>query len=167
MTIEKAMQRIVWRVSNGNYTPNQNDVEAVTALSEWINRQKTEEIQKNRIFAKMYVYCFINELQFYQDIKFAQKKLHEILKTPVVELYENFKNKYNAVELNNFKKSLGFSNLHPLATSKEQSQKEADLIKENHEVIQKYVLGIWTTEKIQNGLNNQISEAINNYKNLN
>lgn len=167
MTIEKAMQRIVWRVSNGNHTPNQNDVEAVTIVAEWINRQKTQEIQQNRLFAKMYVYCFIHELQFYQDLKFAQKKLHEILKTPVIDLYGQFKDKLNFVEYNSLLKSLGFSNLHTLLTKKEQEQKEAVLTQENKEVIQKYLFGIWTPEKIETGLNNQISEAINHYKNLN
>lgn len=167
MTIEKAMQRIVWRVSNGTYTPNQNDIEAVTEVAEWINRQKTNEIQNNRLFAKTYVYCFINELQFYQDIKFAQKKLHEILKTPLPNLYENFKDRFNLVELNNIKNSFGFSNLHPLEISKEQKEKEAQILNDNFDLIQKYVFGIWTSEKIEKGLNSQISEAINNYKNLN
>ena len=167
MTIEKAMQRIVWRVSNGTHTPNQNDVEAVTIVAEWINRQKTQEVQQNRLFAKMYVYSFVNELQFYQNLKFAQKRLHEILKTPLIQLYNDFKNKLNEVELNNLKKSFGFCNLHPLAMTEEQTQKDADLLKENSEVIQKYLFGIWTAEKIENGLNSQISEAINQYKNLN
>jgi len=167
MTIEKAMQRIVWRVSNGTYTPNQNDVDAVTEVAEWINRQKTQEVQQNRLFAKMYVYCFINELQFYQNIKFAQKKLHEILKTPLIQLYDQFKERLNLVELNNIKLSFGFTNLHPLIVSEEQKDKEAQLMKENSEVMQKYLFGIWTPEKIENGLNNQISEAINHYKNLN
>jgi hypothetical protein len=167
MTIEKAMQRIVWRVSNGTHTPNQNDVDAVTIVAEWINRQKTQEVQNNRLFAKMYTYCFINELQFYQDIKFAQKKLHEILKTPLIQLYNDFKDRFNLIELNNLKNSLGFSNLHPLIIPEEQKDKEAQILKDNSEVIQKYVLGIWTSEKIEKGLNSQISEAINHYKNLN
>ena len=167
MTIEKAMQRIVWRVSNGNHTPNQNDVEAVTIVAEWINRQKAQEVQQNRLFAKMYVYCFVNELQFYQNIKFAQKKLHEICQTPLIQLYNDFKNKFNEIELLTLKKSLGFCSLHPLTMTNEQNQKDADLINENSEVIQKYIFGIWTAEKIENGLNNQISEAINHYKNLN
>jgi hypothetical protein len=51
--------------------------------------------------------------------------------------------------------------------TEEQTQKDADLLKENSEVIQKYLFGIWTAEKIENGLNSQISEAINQYKNLN
>jgi len=167
MTIEKAMQRIVWRVSNGNYTPNQNDVDAVTIVAEWINRQKTQEIQQNRLFAKMYVYSFINELEFYKDIKFAQIKINETLKTPLIQLYNNFKDRLNAVELINKKKSIGFSNLHPFKITEEQKQKERDLIKENFEDVQKYILGVWTSEKIEKGLNNQITEAINQYKNLN
>lgn len=167
MTIEKAMQRIVWRVSNGTHTPNQNDVEAVTIVAEWINRQKTQEVQQNRLFAKMYVYCFVNELQFYQNLKFAQKRLHEILKTPLIQLYNDFKNKLNDVELNNAQISFGFSNLHPLEMTETQKQKDDDLLKENAEVMQKYLFGIWTSEKIENGLNSQISEAINSYKNLN
>jgi hypothetical protein len=167
MTIEKAMQRIVWRVSNGTHTPNQNDVEAVTIVAEWINRQKTQEIQQNRLFAKMYVYNFVNELQFYQNLKLAQKRLHEILKTPLIQLYNDFKYKLNLIELNNAKINFGFCNLHPLEMTEAEKQKEADLINENTEAMQSYVFGIWTAEKIENGLNSQISEAINQYKNLN
>jgi hypothetical protein len=167
MTIEKAMQRIVWRVSNGTHTPNQNDIEAVTIVAEWINRQKAQEIQQNRIFAKMYVYCFINELQFYQNLKFAQKKLHEILKTPLIQLYEKFKDKLNNVEYNSLTKSLGLCNLHPLVMTQEQKDKEAVLTKDNFEDIQNHLLGIWTSEKVEKGLTNIISEAINHYKNLN
>ena len=167
MTIEKAMQRIVWRVSNGTHTPNQNDVEAVTIVAEWINRQKTHEVQQNRLFAKMYAYCFVNELQFYQNLKLAQKRLHEILKTPLIQLYNDFKEKLNLVELNNAQISFGFSNLHPLEMTETKKQKDDDLLKENTEVMQKYLFGIWTSEKIENGLNSQISEAINQYKNLN
>jgi hypothetical protein len=167
MTIEKAMQRIVWRVSNGQHTPNQNDVEAVTVVAEWINRQKTQELQQNKIFAKMYVYCFINELQFYQGLKFAQKKLHEILQTPLSQLYNTFAERLNLIELNNLKKEIGLSEAHPLTMTENEIEKEAVLIKENAEAIQIHVLGVWTPEKIEKGLNNQISEAINKYKNLN
>ena len=167
MTIEKAMQRIVWRVSNGTHTPNQNDVEAVTVVAEWINRQKAQELQQNRLFAKMYVYSFVNELQFYQNLKLAQKRLHEILKTPLIQLYNDFKEKLNLVELNNATINFGFSKLHPLEMTETEKQKEVDLINENNKAMQSYILGIWSAEKIEKGLNSQISEAINHYKNLN
>ena len=167
MTIEKAMQRIVWRVSNGAHTPNQNDVEAVTVVAEWINRQKAQEIQQNKIFAKMYVYCFINELQFYQNLKLAQKKLHEILQTPLTQLYTNFTDRLNLIELNRLKKEIGLNEAHPLTLTEDEKEKDADLIKENAEAIQMHIFGIWTPEKTEKGLNNQISEAINKYKNLN
>jgi len=167
MTIEKAMQRIVWRVSNGTHTPNQNDVEAVKIVAEWINRQKEQEIQQNRLFAKMYVYNFIWELEFYKDIKYAQRKMHEICKTPLTKLYDDFKNKFNSIEYNSLLKCLNFCTLPEITITKEQKQKNAVLTIENSEVIKEHIKGIYTTETIRKGLNNQISEAINHYKNLN
>ena len=46
-TIERAMEQFAYRLQNGRYEPNQNDVDAFKFVAEWINREKAKEINQN------------------------------------------------------------------------------------------------------------------------
>lgn len=168
MTIEKAFNRLIWRYRTENndyvqYKPNANDVEALKFIAEWVNREKEIDIQENTIFAKMYVYCFIHELEFYKDIKFAQRKLHEVLHIPLPELYKRFLKQLNEFELNQFMKSKA---LDKNWISPEKLQDQGRTTEENAENLKNLFIGKWSKEQVDRSLNNQISEAINKYKNL-
>lgn len=52
------------------------------------NREKEKNKQENILFAKLFCYVFIQEIQHYKDIKFAQKSMHEILNLPLELHYE-------------------------------------------------------------------------------
>lgn len=166
MTIEKAMQRLFWRMGNGSFSPNQNDLEALTEVAKWINREKQREIQENTIFAKLYVYCFIYEIEFYKNIDLAQKRIHEILKQPITSRYNEFLKTLNNYELDVFRKSIGLKDKHPLERSPEEDLEQDAIILNNKDNLEKYFLGVWDYSEISENLNNQITEAINNYKNL-
>lgn len=166
MTIEKAFQRLSWRFSSGQFTPNQNDVDALKFLAEWVNREKESELQQHSIFAKMYVYSFIHELAFYKDLEFAQKKLHEILNQPLRDRYDEFTQRLNALENEKYQKSIGIKQTHPALISDDDRAKEMEIIRQNQQDVAKYLIGIWSAEKVDQSLNNQITEAINRYKNL-
>jgi hypothetical protein len=167
MNIEKAMQRIIWRLSNGTYTPNQNDVEAVTFLAEWINREKEKTIKENYIFAKLYVNQFIQEIEFYRDIKFAQRNLNEMLQKPIISFYENFHDRLNFLELMKYSKKIGLNEKHPAFLNIEEIDADRQILKENEKTYIEYANGIWNYQTVEKSLNNQITEAINRYKNLN
>lgn len=166
MTTDKAFDRLKWRMTNGQFVPNENDLTALKTLGEWINREKQKEVQQNTIFAKMYVYCFIHELHFYKDLKFAQKKLHEVLKLSLVEQYQNFSTNLNQMEYEKFLHSIGITSDHPFLTAETQRKEEENIISENQVQIQRFLKGIWEPEKVFTSLDNQVSEAINHYKNL-
>lgn len=166
MTLEACIQRMFWRLGNGNFTPNKNDVDAMIKITEWINREKEQSLQNNRLFAKIYVYCFMHEIQFYKDIDFAQKKMHEVLQQDIERHYDLFSKRLNELKLNAYKKKLGLSVKHPELLSEEEKQKEEELISANQEELAKYFVGIYSDDKVYKSLNNQITEAINNYKNL-
>jgi len=165
MTLESAVQRIFWRLGNGQFTPNQKDIDSMKEIAEWINRQKQIDLDNNKLFAKIYVYCFMHEIQFYKDINFAQKKMHELLNQDIEEHYDLFSKRLNELKLDLYKKSIGLSIKHPQLLSDEEKIKDQHIIKANGNELSKYFIGIYSEDKIYKSLNNQITEAINNYRN--
>jgi len=164
MTIEKSLQRLHWRISKGNFTPNENDIEAVNFLVDWVNQQKTKELQENRLFAKLYIVHFGELLTHFQDIDFAQNELHKILSDPLTNHIEWFRMKLNQHISNQFHKSIGLSEKPYYFLSDEEAQQEEILLKENAaEFLEN--LNKWPIEKVTKSLENQLTEAINKFKN--
>ena len=164
-TIERAMDQFSYRLQNGRYEPNQNDVDAFKFVAEWINREKEKEIKQNVLFAKLFCHVFAQEVKFYDgDFKFAQKKIHEYLKHPIEFYYDNFLKEINDVAMNKFIKSIGISK-HLLLDSSEKQKNENKILEENSEQIEKYFNGAFEEDKVYRSLNNTISEFINLYKN--
>jgi len=159
-TIEKAINRLFWRFQNGKFEPNVNDIAALTFLAEWVNREKKKELVENTIFGKIYTYCFMREIEVTKDLKHSQQTLNELLKIPLELQYETFRRNLNHIECNKFRKSIG------LCDFMENREEEQKLINENKEDVEKYFKGIWSFDQIKQALNNQITEAINRYKNL-
>lgn len=173
--IEKAIERLKWRFTNENVKPNESkitinnlDIKAVEFLNEWVNQQKKETLKENILFAKLYCYALSNELEFYKDVKFANRKLQEELKKPILNHYEKINDDLNRLNLNNYLKSIGIKtdHLERCLMSNEENEKEAVLTKENNKTIQKYIKGIILKENTFKSINNTISECINKYKNL-
>jgi hypothetical protein len=166
MTIEKNVERMFWRLSNGNFTPNQNDLKAMTEIVEWINREKEKTVKDNYMFAKLYCNQFIQEIEFYKDIDFAQRSLHELLQKPIIEHYDKFHERLNFVELMKYSKSIGLSDKHPAFLTEDERENDKRILKEHEAKYIQYSKGIWEYDKVQKSLNNQLTEAINRYKNL-
>ena len=57
----KAINRLAYTISNGN-KPNTSDVEALNQLIDYVNKEKERELNNNRLFAKLYVNVFKNDL---------------------------------------------------------------------------------------------------------
>jgi len=57
----KAINRLAYTISNGN-KPNASDVEALNQLIDYVNKEKQRELNNNRLFAKLYVNVFKNDL---------------------------------------------------------------------------------------------------------
>lgn len=164
MTIEKSINRLIWRFGERkSFVPNENDIEALKFLVNWVENQKSEAIQDNTIFAKMYVYCFIHELAFYKDVSFAQKKLHETLLSPLSDQYKAFKDKINELELEKYMREYG---LDKDFINKEKILEQKNTITKVQEQLKKLVIGKWSKEQIDRSLNNQVTESINKYKKL-
>lgn len=62
-----------WRFKNENVKINESkivinelDQKAVDFLTDWIERQKIESLQQNMLFAKLFTYSLLNEIEFLQ-----------------------------------------------------------------------------------------------------
>lgn len=176
MNIEKAINRLQWRFKNENVkineskiTINTQDVDAIDFLINWVNNQKKESLKENLLFAKIYAYALSNEIEFYKDIQFSNRKLQEELRKPIEIHYNKIAEDLNRLELNKFLKSKGIITDHLENMLLKQNQQEAQylLIKENKKEIEKYVLGVFDVKNVYKSLNNTITECLNKYKNTN
>jgi hypothetical protein len=171
--IEKAINRLQWRFKNENVKVgeskiiiNELDQKAVDFLIEWINNQKLENLNQNLLFAKLYTYSLINEIEFYKDIEFANKKINEVCETDIQQLYNEVYRKLNNLEYLKFCKEKGIitDHIEKMTLNKEQEQKQKDLIKQNESKLKLILKGLWSKEKTYKSLNNTISETINKFK---
>lgn len=92
--IEKAIQRIAWRfTTDKSFKPNENDIDSVNCLIDWINRQTSETIKNNQLFAKLYIYHLNQSIRYFQTTVFEdipQKDLSKLLDLPLKNFYIAF-----------------------------------------------------------------------------
>jgi hypothetical protein len=167
MNIAKAINRLVWRMSNQKFTPNENDKEAVNFLVDWISKEKQETKDKNTLFNKMFVYALYREMQYWKEVHQSQRVLQEQLEKPLEWHYNRFHELLNTLELESFKKEIGYCNLHPQLRTEEQEKTNIELLKTHKEKFtslqeNKYI----SEDEVFMSLNNLLTEVINKYKNL-
>lgn len=171
--IQKALNRITWRFKNpqikineSKITINEEDINAIDFLINWIEQQKKETIKENILFAKIFCYAFKNELIYYNgDPKHSQKKIIEILTLPIEHHYDEIHKILNMFELYNYSKEVGISQKHPLLKTEEEIKIDLDIFKSKDPMMLKKILGYWTEKSVYKALNNQITECINRFKN--
>lgn len=165
-TLEDNIQRMFWRLANGKFEPNQKDVTAMKQIVEWINREKEYSVKHNQLLAKVYTRLFWIELNHHKDIELAQLSLCWFLESSLDSIYEEFTDNLNDLEFQLFCKEIGLDlESHPLLDSKEKKERELQIIIENEKRYLELVGGRWSVEKVTKSLNNQISNAINLFKN--
>jgi hypothetical protein len=158
MTIEKSFDWLFKRFQTPNtIKPCKFDFDCLTFLAEWCNREKENNIQENVLFAKLFCYVFIQEIQHYKDIEFAQKSMKDILTLDLHSHYQLFTQKLNDVEFNKYLISIGID-------PEKRFFDDSDKLKE----AEKYFESVnkWSEEQVEKSLNAQITETINRYQNL-
>jgi len=170
----KNIQRLSWRFSGGkSFEPNANDISALNEIITWINREKEERIKHNRHFAKIIVYCYINELNFYKDNAFSERKIQEVLSKPLEYWYDKFSKEMNRKEFNDTVALLGIEDqweknkneagVFDIEMVRKDAKSNLDLIKENEEKLIKSLNGAWGIEEITSKLNFFITELLNEH----
>jgi DNA integrity scanning protein DisA with diadenylate cyclase activity len=158
MTIEKAFEWLFKRFKTQTIKPCTFDIDCLKFLAEWANREKEKNKQENILFAKLFCYVFIQEIQHFKDINFAQKSMHDILNLPLELHYQKFAQKLNDFEFNQYLKSIGINSEAILFSENEADKEKLKNAKYFFENLNK-----WDLEKVTKSLNNQITESINRY----
>lgn len=164
--IKKHVDRLYWRFSNGKFTPNQNDVEALNNIVDFTNDCLSLELDQNKPYQKLYIHLLGVYFNHYKNIHTAQGKVHEVLGLHIDYQYQKFAEDFNREELSQFLESIGVDvEKHPLAKAKEQDVKELEAVKENKDKWLKFLDGQWDYKKIKQSLNTQLVSAYNQFKN--
>lgn len=151
MNIEKSFEWLFKRFQCQNIKPCQFDLDCLTFLAEWVNREKKKELLENELFAKLYCHVFIQEINFYKDFKFAQKSMNDILRIPIDAHYNIFTERLNNFERDQYLNSIGINDT------------EFCDEKVNIEELTKHIEK-WKEEQVYKSLNNQITESLNRFK---
>jgi len=80
MTIDKAINRIKWRIENGGWKSNETDVSAFNRIVDFVLEKKETQLQVNTLFTKVFIMLWINNLE-----KFDTELTDEIV---LKELYK-------------------------------------------------------------------------------
>jgi len=161
MTIDIALHEIYNKVADDPDSTNEQ-IEAVNTLVDWINNQKKSYLENHKLFAKIYILYFGNLLNHYKDIEFAQKDLHKSLSDSVPNHAEWFRIIFNTLESEKYNKSIGLSDKHPALQTPEEKEADLKIVQANQSEFLRH-LNLWDSEKINESLSNQISEAINKF----
>lgn len=152
--LKKAVGKLKWRFRKDDknnfksFTPNQNDVEALNCIMNWINNQKKETLNDNKLFAKLYIYHLTMNIRHFETTvlePIPQKDLSKILSYPLEHFYKSFEMDLYNNQLNGLL--------------------EATDDIEQLEIIQSYIEqnDLYPREHIAMQLNHMITEALNRF----
>lgn len=169
MTVEKALNRIAWRLKNG-WMANQNDVDALNSIIEFVNQKQKEQINYNQLFAKLYVHLYGEYLKYYDATVFdkePQIELNKILEKSLVQIIQDFRKDLNESERYLNRRNLGLSENHPATrndTQKENDTKILEGLIEEDKINGVFFDEIWDYETVEKNLTIQINAALNTFK---
>lgn len=164
--IKRHVDRLYWRLENGQYKPNQNDVEAINNIVDFTNDCLSNELDQNKPFQKLYIHLLGIYMNHYENVHTAQNKVHEVLGLDIRHQYKKFQEDFNLMEYKDFAKTIGLDvEKHPLSKTEEEDFEELEIIKKNKSKYLEYVFGKWDYKKITQSLNTQMVAAYQQFKN--
>jgi len=160
MNIAQSINRLSYTIKNQN-KPNTSDVNALNEVIKFINQTTKEEINKNELFAKLYVMNFITQLRLTSNLNLAQKNVNKILKMSLVSLYEHARMDVNVVEIKEYFNHKGMK--HPY--SNENIKLNSKLASEINPIEFNDICQTWDFLETEQNLNAMITFALNEFKN--
>lgn len=172
----KSLDRIVWRFTesakkNKPFRVNQNDLDALADLTEFVERAEKNQFEANELFAKLYIYLYMKVLETSNTTVFdniARKKIGNLLNKSITELMKMFCDSLNESEQYQFLNELGIEIKHPSLVSEDENKKEIELLRENtktQEGKDRFFGKVWNLETVKEPLIAEVNQMINLYKN--
>lgn len=169
MNVNKAIERLLFTFQKGN-KPNENDLTALKVIAEYIDNSRKEELQFGQLFAKMFIYNFLTEANFYGEYhesryKFSINRIRQVLELSFESQIELLRDRLNLREFIRYAKSKGLDCEHRLIDPPEQKELEKKLIKEDEYYNKLLIDGFYEKYEFEEKICNIISDLINEYKN--
>lgn len=118
ITINKAMQRIGWRLSDPKgFKPNQNDVDSYNYIVDHVEDKQSYQLSRHELFAKMYIFVFGELIRHYKsspDNDLVRKELNKIASKPMDLIIQEFIDKCDSETMNKIKTINQFKNFKGL-----------------------------------------------------
>jgi len=176
MDINKAVQRLGWRFEQASKRPNhsfiinQNDIDALKKIDEFVVKDQKKQYQEHELFAKLYINNLTELIEHYNTSIFdpiPRKRIHGILQQSLQELTEKLKDTLNDSEKYELMNEIGIELKHPLLRSEEETVNNLDKLQgafidsEN----KKRLLGeVWDFKTVKDCLEDEVNKVINLYE---
>lgn len=173
MNIEKAVNRIKWRIESKKWISNHNDIEALNEIVKYVNQKESKQFNDNELFAKLYIHNWIQFIdKFKSDVydELPIKEFHKLLENPLSVFVQRFTERLNDIELENLYDNIGLSKEHPSVIPAEVKDKEMKLLTEalkDEENMKKLFRKSWDEELVLDIIKNQVNHFVNTYTNVN
>jgi hypothetical protein len=168
MKPEKAIERLLFTIQKGN-KPNENDLNALTIIAEYIDNSRKQSIADNYLFAKMFVYNLWHEINHFRETKESGYKqsisnLKFYLDLSLESSIEQLRDRLNNLELAEYCEVNNLAFNHFKLKTKEEKEKLNDAFKNDENLNKLLIDGAWEKFELEENLVSVISDFINNYK---
>ena len=159
--IREAIKRIGWRLSNGPFEVNRNDIEAFNDISVFVDQAH------NELFAKMYIYTAMKIMENDNSTVFDanhRKKIGNLLALPLDQIIENLTDSLNDSEQYGVLKDAGLDLRHPALLKTSERSDNMDKINEalKTPLNEERLFGkVWDFEAVKNGMIAEVNNMIN------
>lgn len=173
--VTKAIQRIGWRFSkatekDNTFTVNQNDIDALNSIAEYIEQTQKQQFEANELFAKMYVYTAMRIMENDKSTVYDnnhQKKIGNLLKYPLSQLIDNLAQSLNDSEMYSLLEDVGHDFKHPALRTTDEPPKCMEKLKElltEPKNANRLNGNVWTYEKVKEPIMAEVNNLINLYR---
>lgn len=185
MNVSKSISSLIWKFKKSflnddgstrknikPFYPNEKDLENLNIIAGWVDSQKEENINQNRIFAKLFIELMITEIWKTSSYDFALDKIRMILEPSLESKYKQFQiemmmfNFDQACEMLGEPNELDYSKGVSVDERREYTKKRLKFIKSNETDLKKALISDhWNEENTNTRLNDLISDLITMYRN--
>lgn len=174
--VRKAIQRLGWRFSEALKKPdnsfriNSQDIQALQDIDAYIEEKQKQQFKDQELFAKLYIYLMmkVNEADKTSVYdKNARRKIGNLLKKPMQQIIEDFRQSMNDSELYELMEEIGVKMKHPLSKSEEERANDinniSDAIK-SPENMDRLTGEVWDYQTVADCLEADVNQAIESFE---
>jgi hypothetical protein len=163
MKVNKAIQRIQWRMNEGGWKSNENDIEAINSIIDHINESSRSLVNQNDLFARLFVEVMRRTVKV-QGVKFTDKNatrwILEAMEIPFHQHVTLLTKELNDQSFFEKMEKNGVEMKHPALKTDVQKKQEVDTLYKNYVEVLK---NEWDEKTVEYFLVSSITHIINKF----